>query len=264
MNDHRALMLAALLSLAGAGHALAAASQWEEVQGAAVRVVISDRPDADGRMRGALQIELQPGWKTYWIDPGDAGVPPSVALSVDGRPGAVEIGYPIPGRHDDGYSVWAGYDHPVSFALTIDAPAPAGGPLEFAVFLGVCETICIPLQATLTVQPGDAASSEHKAIVDGAFDSLPGEPRPGLRVVAARVEGEHVRIETEAPSGAAPELFLASTEARMFGAPAEPPQGDGRVFLVPLVTNDTAEPEQARYTLVSGEEAVSGVITIDP
>ena len=30
----------------------------------------------DGARMTALQVELEPGWKTYWRSPGDAGIPP--------------------------------------------------------------------------------------------------------------------------------------------------------------------------------------------
>lgn len=31
---------------------------------------------ADGHRVAALKLVLEPGWKTYWRSPGDAGVPP--------------------------------------------------------------------------------------------------------------------------------------------------------------------------------------------
>ena len=41
---------------------------------------------------------------------------------------AVEIGFPPPGRFDDGYAPWAGYDRPVSLALTMALPQGATTP----------------------------------------------------------------------------------------------------------------------------------------
>ncbi len=32
---------------------------------------------ADGTRMAAVQLDLEPGWKTYWRAPGDAGIPPS-------------------------------------------------------------------------------------------------------------------------------------------------------------------------------------------
>ena len=47
-----------------------------------MRLVTTGSRDADGRLEGILDIELKPGWKTYWRDPGDAGVPPTIDVSA--------------------------------------------------------------------------------------------------------------------------------------------------------------------------------------
>ncbi len=55
---------------------IASSSDWFETEGARIRLVTTGKPAADGKLKGMLDIELKPGWKTYWRDPGDAGVPP--------------------------------------------------------------------------------------------------------------------------------------------------------------------------------------------
>lgn len=262
MKKTRLPALTAVFLLSGGGLAFPAASEWTRVEGAAVRVVLSANPDERGRLRGALQVDLEPGWKTYWRDPGDAGVPPSVTASARGEPGTVEIGFPPPGRHDDGYASWAGYDQPVALALTITAPQDAG-PMDFAVFLGVCETICIPVQATFALERDrSGANADHESIVEKAFGALPETARPGFRILDAALSGDSMVVEAELPDGAAADLFLASTENRMFGM-AEPDNRDGRtMFRVPVLSTAADTAEEVSYTLVSGQDAVSGTITI--
>src|SRR5688500_18454149 len=63
---------AILAALLAGGQAHASSSEWFEMEGARIRLVTASKPDADGRLRGILDIELKPGWKTYWRDPGDA------------------------------------------------------------------------------------------------------------------------------------------------------------------------------------------------
>ena len=256
--------VAAAFLLSGSGIAFSAASEWTKVEGAAVRIVLSANPDERGRLRGALQVDLEPGWKTYWRDPGDAGVPPAVAASVRGEPGVVEIGFPPPGRHDDGYAAWAGYDRPVALALTVAGPQ-AAGPMEFAVFLGVCETICIPVQATFSVElDRSGANAEHENVVESAFAALPQAARPGFRILDAAISGDSIIVEAELPSDGPADLFLASTEKRMFGM-AERAAGDGSaVFRVPILSTSDDAAEEVGYTLVSGQEAVTGTIRIGP
>lgn len=257
---------ALLAALGATAPALAASSAWEQAQGAAVRIVVSDRAEPDGRLRAALEIDLKPGWKTYWVDPGSSGVPPSVELAAGGTAGAAEMRLPAPRRLGDGYSSFAGYDRPVSFALLVTPPDGwKEGALDFSIFLGICETICIPVQATLSVDlaapSGDNAGDE--AGVDAAFSRLPAAPRDGFAVSSAWVDGDELVVETQSPDPAGTELFVASTPSFTFGEPRR--ASDGRAFRVPLLDRPAAPaapPEQAHYTIVAGDEAVSGTFPV--
>ncbi len=83
----RTLALAPFLLASLALPAIASNSDWTETPGGRVRVVLEDNGTnkaASHERRGALQIELQPGWKTYWRNPGDAGVPPQI--NIEGMP----------------------------------------------------------------------------------------------------------------------------------------------------------------------------------
>src|SRR5690606_40529635 len=83
-----------ILSLAAAQAAQAASSDWHNVEGGSIRIVTACAPDAEGYIRGALQIVLVPGWKTYWMDPGSSGVPSLFSAVLDVAPAVVEIGFP--------------------------------------------------------------------------------------------------------------------------------------------------------------------------
>lgn len=78
--------------MTAASPALAASSDWVETPGGKVRVVLEENKHT-GELRGALQIDLNPGWKTYWRNPGDAGVPPQ--LNIEGNSSA-RIDFPAP------------------------------------------------------------------------------------------------------------------------------------------------------------------------
>jgi DsbC/DsbD-like thiol-disulfide interchange protein len=244
--------------------AAAGSSAWEQAQGGAVRVVVASRPQPDGSTRAALEIELKPGWKTYWVDPGSSGVPPTVALTADGAPVAVAMDLPAPRRFDDGYSSFAGYGASVALALSFRPPAGAkSAVLDFSVFLGICETICIPVQATLSVDTA-AGSAGDDAAVDAAFAALPAAARPGFGIASAWVEGDELIVATAVPDGAAAvELFVASTPSFVFGEPKA--SADGRGFRVPLLDRPAeaiVATEAARYTLIADGEAVAGTIPV--
>lgn len=258
---HRAV-LALIALLVASGPSPAGSSAWQSFEGADLRLLVSDAADEDGKLRAALEIALKPGWKTYWLDPGGSGVPPTVDATVDGSPAATAIGMPAPKRVSDGYSTFAGYDAPIAMALTIapqDAGRPAGS-VDVSVFLGVCETICVPVQAAFSV-PLSSGSTPGGAAVAAAFEALPAEPRDGFGVTRAWTSGDELIVEVAVPQDAEIELFIASTGSFILGEPA----GDGRSgFRVPLLDRPSAPGviEEARYTLVAGDEAVSGTFRI--
>src|SRR5690606_15347814 len=143
---------AAFLTLLAAPAAHAASSDWFETEGARIRLVTTGKPDAEGKLRGVLDIELRPGWKTYWRDPGDSGVPPTLDISANPNIASAVFDFPAPQRHDEGDFKWAGYDYSLALPVTFTLKDPAGSAtIDADVFLGVCETICIPVQAQLTV-----------------------------------------------------------------------------------------------------------------
>ena len=188
MSRHALLPIAlasvALASLAAISPANASSSQWYEAEGGRVRLVTTGPADDKGVLQGALEIDLKPGWKTYWRDPGDAGVPPTLDASASSNIASAELSFPAPHRFDDGFAIWAGYKEPVSFpvAFTLtDARQPA--TIEAKVFLGICETICIPVQATFAVDPAsDPDNADDAAVVQAALDALPGPEQPDFGV----------------------------------------------------------------------------------
>ncbi|MEL7014329.1 MAG: protein-disulfide reductase DsbD domain-containing protein, partial [Pseudomonadota bacterium] len=51
---------------------------------------------ADGSHIAALQIDLAPGWTTYWRAPGDAGIPPYFDWHASENLSSVDVEWPSP------------------------------------------------------------------------------------------------------------------------------------------------------------------------
>ena len=64
---------AGLLLTSPAAHA-SDASPWQTDSHSQIRLVAGSR--SGPVMLGGIAIQLQPGWHTYWRNPGDSGVPP--------------------------------------------------------------------------------------------------------------------------------------------------------------------------------------------
>lgn len=260
---------AAILLAASAAPALASSSDWHRAEGGDIRLVTTGAPDERGVVRGALEINLKPGWKTYWVDPGDAGVPPSIDVSASSNVVSAEMSFPAPRRFDDGFSVWAGYEEPVRFPVAFmlsDPGAPAA--IQASVFLGICETICVPVQATLSLDTaGDPDNADDAALVQAAVDALPGPEQPDFGVTLVDGGKDEVLVEAAFPGEPdAVDFFLAGSEGYQFGPPERRSDSGRLLFSVPILQRPDQVPDKGAllYTLAASGGAVSGRLPYPP
>lgn len=255
---------AALFTATVAQYANAASSDWFSTEGGEIRLVTAADPADPTRLRGALEMVLKPGWKTYWVDPGDAGVPPQIDVSASRDVSSATFLFPAPKRFDDGYAVWAGYKNHVSLAIEFEN---GSNPfLEADVFLGICEKICIPVSAKFSVDAETSNdSNEHIAVVDAAFSSLPRAADDTFGLQALRVVSDKsMRAEVTLPGNdGEAELFIAAANGWYFGVPVK--SSDKQAFDVPVLLRpkDPSAGSEIFYTLISGEAAVSGTVPIN-
>lgn len=265
----RRLLLAALALTALPGlQARASSSDWVEAQGGRVRLVTSGEADAQGRIAGVIDIRLRPGWKTYWLDPGDAGVPPQVDVTASRNIAGIDISFPAPQRHDEGYGSWAGYDRSVAFPVSFRLVEP-GKPMliDASLFLGMCETICVPVQARLTLDPAAAPrDADDGRAVEAALAALPQAEAADFRAELTGSDAEHITVRTTVPAGSRPvDLFIAGTDGVQFGLPKlkTGPQGE-QVFAVKVLSRPDKAAAAIPYTLVSDHGSVSGTLALPP
>ncbi|RWO33051.1 protein-disulfide reductase DsbD domain-containing protein [Mesorhizobium sp.] len=265
MQSLKVLLLSAAVGCGTGLPAAASSSIWYESEGGKVRLVTSGKPDTAGRIHGVLDISLKPGWKTYWRDPGDAGVPPQIDISASTNIANATFSFPPPQRHDDGSGKWAGYDHPVSLPVTFTLSAPNEPAVIVAdIFLGICETICIPVQTKLTIDPGsDPDNVEDAALVKAALATLPAPARPDFGVKILPGDRETLIVEASFPGNPkAADFFVAGERDYMFGVPARSEKDGKLVFTVPILDRPTTTPTDGElyYTLTTAAGAVEGLL----
>ncbi|MGI6851435.1 protein-disulfide reductase DsbD domain-containing protein [Mesorhizobium sp. 1B3] len=259
------LLIAAFIAIASPASSLAASSAWLETDGGRVRLVTSGVPDGQGALSGALEIDLKQGWKTYWRDPGGSGVPPSLDVSASPNIASAELSFPAPERFDDGYARWAGYKHSVTLPVTFIVKAPAEpAKIEAKIFLGVCETICIPVQGQLTVDPAsDRNDAADAAVVQAALAALPLPANPEFGLFKLRSDPSMLVVEARLPDQARhADLFIASEHGYVFGIP-EGQEKDGKIlFSVPIQERPATAPAEGalHYTLVTDSGSVDGTL----
>ena len=167
--------------LAGSEPSLAAVSDWADGGKARARLVAAGVNDA-GRIEGGIEIELPPGWKTYWRSPGAAGIPPRFNFSGSANLRDVEVSFPVPHRYDDGYAISNVYDGTVLLPFSgFVADPSAAVDVVLSMDIGVCEVVCIPEHLTLDLSvPGGVTDKPVDIALSAAREALPGPPEQGV------------------------------------------------------------------------------------
>ena len=162
-----------------AAPASAAVGEWVDGGKARIRLIAAG-VDAAGRLQAGIEIVLDPGWKTYWRSPGDAGIAPAMDFSSSHNVGPVDVAFPVPERHDDGTSVTNVYEGRVVLPLSAELADPkAAGNLAVKLDIGVCAEVCIPDHFEASLDVGATPDPAAAATLDVARSLLPAAPQPG-------------------------------------------------------------------------------------
>jgi thiol:disulfide interchange protein DsbD len=157
MEPTRPLALLLAASFASLPSSLAAAQPSSAGQARHTRASLVSATDAvqPGRpLRLGIRLQMEPGWHTYWLNPGDAGLPTRVkwTLPEGFRAGEIEWPFPIPFRQ--GPVVSYGYEKEVLLAVPIEVPASLTAT-EVGIAARVdwleCQELCLPGRADLVL-----------------------------------------------------------------------------------------------------------------
>lgn len=265
------LLTAAALLLPTGGRAVM--SDWASNEGGRMRLVVLDA-DANGNRAAVLQIEPNPGWTTYWREPGDSGIPPSVTFAPGSPFGLASLSFPVPKRLDNGDVRDIGYDTAVSLPMVLTGPfSQATMPLDATVFIGLCRNICIPFQADLTValSPGTEASAEEAAILVDAQTRLPESPSADFAVsgFAMAADLKKLRLELVLPKGASerPQIMATGPNGYVFTDYSATPTADGRLTvelpIAKLPRHYSIASKTWQVLVISGDRAMESPLAFD-
>lgn len=176
-----------------------------------------DSYDGAAWQTGVL-ISLDPGWKTYWRMPGEAGIPPEFTWTTS-PPAKVDVLFPMPARHADQSGEAVGYGEEVLFPVRVRAGDAAHVDVKLDLFFAVCKDICVPASAQATIKLGplmkDAGGS---ARVEEALKQVPSD---GTAIKAATVVNEGGRPQLLLRLNETPgDIFVETTGPAYFRAPA--------------------------------------------
>jgi thiol:disulfide interchange protein DsbD len=112
-----------------------------------------------------LKISLDPGWHSYWLNPGDAGQPTRIQWDIPAGYRAGELQWPFPQIVEESTVVSYGYNDELMLLTEITPPKflSIGQTVRFAAVAHwlVCNNICLPATADLDfeIQISDQAAS---------------------------------------------------------------------------------------------------------
>jgi DsbC/DsbD-like thiol-disulfide interchange protein len=266
----------------------------------------SNAPDGKSRdgafLRAGIEIRLEPGWQTYWRDPGDSGAPPKFDFSASENVKSVSVLWPAPQRFPDGAGGNSiGYVNHVILPLHV---VPTDDTKQTALRLkldyDICSNICIPVEANLALRlSGDGAEDtaieraeirvprhvalgqEHRAELSQlgqaraqGTQGIGGESAKSdaLAILAVHRQpgGAHDRVlvELAAPAAAPVDLFVEGPTPDWSLPLPQQMAADGAIRQFAFDLDGLppgAKPDGAAltFTAVSGEEAIEVTAHLD-
>ena len=279
------------------------ASNWDGQAHSAARLIagaISKDRDA-ALLRAGIEIKLDPGWQTYWRDPGDSGAPPVFDFSGSENVKSVNVLWPAPERFPDGAGGNSiGYRNHVVLPLhVVPAEAAKQTALRLKLEYDVCLNICIPVESNLVLNlTGDGAEDaaiaraesrvprpvalgrqadamrEHAqaTIGQGGAAESTGQHREPLAILGLhRQPGDahdRVIVDVEAPAGVPVDLFVEGPTPDWALPLPQQSAADGAVRhfefeLEGLPPDAKAEGAALTLTAVSGDDAIEVIAHLD-
>jgi thiol:disulfide interchange protein DsbD len=252
------LMLVGLVAAAPAVAVDTGAVQRDHIEVELIAETMSVQPGAPFRV--GLRLLPDPGWHTYWKNPGDSGIPTEIEWDLPAGASASPIVWPYPGAMPMGHLINYGYKGEHLLPVTLEVPEDLSVGDDFIVRAEtswlVCEEICIPgdaeLQLTLPVV--DEPPSINEAARDLFAWADQRRPSPVDWPARFNTEGGQLSLQIE-PSGVASQtewaFFSALANVVDHSRPASATAGNGRIFVAQKLSPYLAStPESLPFVLV--------------
>ena len=125
----------------------------------------------------ALDFNLQPGWKIYWRQPGDSGMPPNLDYKNSKNLKSLDLKWPFPKKEYEAANLLTNiYKDNVIIPIAITVKDPTK-PLNLQTVLNfqVCKDICIPFQTNLflLLDTGESNYTKYLYKIERALSKVP-------------------------------------------------------------------------------------------
>ncbi|MFN9164012.1 MAG: protein-disulfide reductase DsbD family protein [Alphaproteobacteria bacterium] len=226
-------------------------------------------PAAGGTIALGLSQVMQPGWHTYWRNPGESGEPTTLSWTLPQGITASEINWPHPERIPFGELANYGYSNRVLLPVDITVPAGLvpGSSVSFRVEATwlACKDICVPenatLELTLPVIEGEPpVNPQWQQAFAGAREAQPLKGGPFTARFDLRQGAVVLYFEPPAGSRVDPEgiLFFPFTRGLIKASAPQLPQAAGEGFAMRVPPGwRLRDPAQIEAT-----KAIDGVLVV--
>lgn len=180
--------------------------------------------EAGGQRFSALELVLEPGWKTYWRSPGDAGLPPVFdwqGIDAD----SVRFYWPAPVVFHAGGARSVGYHDRLLLPFSVPLEGVAA-PLAAAVDFGLCREVCVPAHVALQAPDPDAAGPDPRIAAAMAAQPLPADTEAQCRMEAID-DGLRITARLPDPDAAEIEVVAELADAAIWVSEPEVARADG-------------------------------------
>ena len=128
-----------------------------------------------------LDLKMDPGWHTYWKNPGESGIATTIKWDLPPGVTAGDIQWPLPKKLPPAEVTTYGYQDEVMLVvpLTLGPNLKAGQPLTLTANLRwlECQQQCIPGKTTVTATlnvNAEAKTSSSATVIAGWLQKVPG------------------------------------------------------------------------------------------
>ena len=242
----------------------------------------NSRLDQDGDILLGVAIILDKGWKTYWREAWESGLPPALDWSGSSNLASTQVLWPTPERFDDPGGSYLGYRDALVLPIVVEA-VDNTHPLEAKLWLryAVCREICIPLEERFVwhIAPANGSGVEDtkaRSRLDDALKRVPVEKSERARFTEARLIEEtdpaqlEIRVVLSDPLASDAMLVVEKPPPYFFGRErlVESIEGNDGIharFTFPLLDVNVADEMRdsgVRILLKNGETSLSALVSV--
>ncbi|MGO9409217.1 MAG: protein-disulfide reductase DsbD family protein [Spirochaetia bacterium] len=208
----------------------------------------------------AVAFQMGPGWHIYWSNPGDTGLPTTIAWDLPNGFHASSVMWPAPHRFISQGLASYGYEREVSLLTRITPPAslpPEGVIFHARVSWLACQIECTPgkadLSFSLPVGPGAPIADKRSASLLKEAASMVPTAAPGTRF-SSTMQGDRILLRADGLS--------VAPDATVYFVPSDPGVLAEGAAQNARVASGSVTVEMAAAAKQPGARRVRGVLVV--